>query len=120
MEIININEVISFVTKDGSIIKEVFSPLNSFLNNQSLAEATLLPGKATKEHYHCKSEEIYYVLQGKGKIKIEEEIREVKPKDGIVILPGKKHKIWNTGERKLIFLCCCSPAYSHEDTTITE
>jgi len=120
MEIININEAVSFVTKDGSLIREVLSPRNSYLKNQSLAGATLLPGRATLEHYHLESEEIYYILQGQGQIRIEEEVREIKPGDGIVILPGKSHKVWNIGKENLVFLCCCSPAYTDEDTIITK
>ncbi len=120
MEIININDTVSFVTKDGSLIREVLSFRNSYLKNQSLAEATLLPGRATLEHYHLESEEIYYIVQGRGRIRIEGEMREIKPGDGIVILPGKRHKVWNAGEENLIFLCCCSPAYTDEDTIITK
>ena len=52
--------------------------------------------------------------------KLEGEIREVKPGDAIAIPPGKKHKLWNTGNDLLRLLCCCAPAYEHEDTVITE
>ena len=41
-------------------------------------------------------------------------------RDAIAILPGKKHKIWNTGDEPLRLLCCCAPCYEHEDTVITE
>ena len=80
----------------------------------------MAPGKHTKPHYHQKVEEIYYVLKGKGKIKIEEEEREVGPGDGIAIPQGKRHLIQNSGTSELIFLCCCSPAYTHEDTVLVE
>jgi mannose-6-phosphate isomerase-like protein (cupin superfamily) len=38
----------------------------------------------------------------------------------VVIPPGVPHKLWNTGLEALRLLCCCAPAYSHEDTVITE
>lgn len=120
MEIINCYKQKPFTTKDGSTIRKILEPSNSSLKNQSLAEATLPKGKTTEEHYHPKSEEIYYILKGQGEIKIENEIKEIYPYDGILISPGKKHKITNTGKEPLVFLCCCSPAYIHEDTVITE
>jgi mannose-6-phosphate isomerase-like protein (cupin superfamily) len=30
------------------------------------------------------------------------------------------HKLWNTGDEPLKLLCCCAPAYTHEDTVLTE
>ena len=46
--------------------------------------------------------------------------REIQPGDAVVIPPGMRHKVWATGQEPLRFLCCCSPAYSHEDTVLTE
>jgi len=120
MKISNRNAVKPFITKDESEIREIIAPQNSSLKNQSLAEARVLPRHSTKEHYHTQSEEIYYILKGKGKIKINDEIKEVKTFDAIPIPPRKRHKIWNTGHGDLIFLCCCAPAYSDGDTIITE
>lgn len=120
MEIVNRNKVDPFITKDTAEIREILSPRNSSLKNQSLAEAKVAPGRSTIEHYHPNAEEIYYILQGQGAMKIKGETREVGPGDGIAIVPGKKHQIWNTGTSDLIFLCCCSPAYTHEDTVLIE
>jgi len=120
LETVNRKDAAPFITKDKSEIRDILSPRNSSIRNQSLAEARVLPGKSTEEHIHPKTEEIYYVLKGKGRIRIEGEERDVKSGDGIAILPGKCHKIWNTGKSDLVFLCCCAPAYTHEDTVITE
>ena len=38
----------------------------------------------------------------------------------IAILPGQKHKLWNTGRETLRLLCTCAPAYENDDTVITE
>lgn len=120
MDIINRNRVKAFVTKDSSIIREILAPRNSAIKRQSLAEATVKRGKATAEHTHPETEEIYYILRGRGRMRIEGEERAVGPGDGIAIPAGKKHKIWNTGKGDLVFLCGCVPAYRDEDTTITE
>lgn len=120
MDIKNINEVPPFTTKDGSEIRELLAYRNSVIRNQSLAEARLPAGGSTQEHYHPKAEEIYFITHGTGRMKIEEEFREVKAGDAIAIPPGKRHKLWNTGSEVLRLLCCCAPAYEHDDTVITE
>jgi mannose-6-phosphate isomerase-like protein (cupin superfamily) len=33
--------------------------------------------------------------------------------------PGIPHKLWNTGTTPRVLLCCCAPAYSHDDTVMT-
>jgi mannose-6-phosphate isomerase-like protein (cupin superfamily) len=118
MEIVNRNEVKPFITKDTSEIRNILSPDNSSIRNQSLAEALLLPGQVTEAHRHPKTEEIYYIQSGQGRMRIDGEERDVKPLDAIAIPPGALHKIWNTGDEPLTFLCCCAPAYSHEDTVL--
>ena len=120
MDIKNLNQVPAFTTKDGSEIRELLAYRNSVIRNQSLAEARLPVGGATQEHYHPKCEEIYYITHGTGRMRIEGELREVKPGDAIAIPPGQKHKIWNTGDETLRLLCCCAPAYEDSDTIITE
>ena len=120
MDIKNLAEVPAFVTKDGSEIRELLAHRNSAIRNQSLAEARLPVGAGTQEHFHPKAEEIYYITHGVGRMRIEDELREVKPGDAIAIPPGKKHKLWNTGAETLHLLCCCAPGYEHDDTVITE
>jgi mannose-6-phosphate isomerase-like protein (cupin superfamily) len=120
MDIKNLNEVSAFITKDGSEIRELLAHRNSAIRNQSLAEACLPVGANTQEHFHPRAEEIYYITHGAGKIRIEHETREVRTGDAIAILPGQKHKLWNTGNETLRLLCCCAPGYEHSDTVITE
>jgi len=120
MDIRNLDEVPAFITKDGSEIRELLAYRNSVIRKQSLAEARLTPGASTQEHYHPKTEEIYYITQGTGRMRIEDELREVKPGDAIAIPPGRKHKIWNTGTDTLRLLCCCVPGYEDADTVISE
>jgi mannose-6-phosphate isomerase-like protein (cupin superfamily) len=120
MDIKNLNEVPSFITKDGSEIRELLAHRNSVIRHQSLAEARLPAGASTQEHYHVRTEEIYYLTHGTGRIRIGDETLEVKAGDAIAIPPGHKHKLWNIGSEPLRLLCCCAPAYEHDDTVITE
>ncbi len=120
MDVKNLNDLKPFTTKDGSEIRELLAHRNSAIRHQSLAEARLPVGGATQEHYHPRAEEIYYLTHGTGRIRIENELRDVKPGDAIAIPAGLKHKLWNTGSEVLRLLCCCAPGYEHSDTVITE
>jgi mannose-6-phosphate isomerase-like protein (cupin superfamily) len=71
MHIMNRDTATPFITKDSSQIREIIHPQHSPARNQSLAEASVQPGHLTQAHYHTHSEEIYYILQGRGEINIE-------------------------------------------------
>jgi mannose-6-phosphate isomerase-like protein (cupin superfamily) len=120
MKVTTLAEVDSFVTLDGSQIREVAGPARGDAVNQSLAEATVDPGGETAEHYHRVTEEIYFFTHGRGRMRLGEHERDVGAGACVVIPPGLRHKLWNTGSEPLRLLCCCAPAYSHEDTVITE
>jgi mannose-6-phosphate isomerase-like protein (cupin superfamily) len=120
MDIKNLNAVPAFITKDGSEIRELLAHRNSAIRNQSLAQAQLPVGASTQEHYHVRTEEIYYFTAGQGRIRVNGDTRDVRAGDAIAIPPGQKHKLWNTGRGVLTLLCCCAPPYEHSDTVITE
>jgi mannose-6-phosphate isomerase-like protein (cupin superfamily) len=120
MDVQNINRVPAFTTKDGSEIRELLAHRNSAIRNQSLAEARVAPGATTALHFHCRAEEIYYVLAGTGRMRLGEEWRDVGPGDAIAIPPGEVHQITNVGAGELVFLCCCAPGYEHDDCELLE
>ena len=120
MDVRNIDEVPAFVTKDGSEIRELLAHRNSCIVNQSLAEARLPAGGATAPHWHPVTEEIYYILAGRGRMHVGDEQRDVGPGDAIAIPPGHRHQITNLGAGPLQFLCCCAPAYEHDDTVLAD
>lgn len=114
MEIRNREEEKPFTTKDGSTIRSLLDLSNAPVKQQSLAEASLLKGGATERHYHKVSEELYYLLEGRGVMEIDGEEREVGPGDAILIPAGAWHEIRATEAMR--FLCCCAPPYAHDDT----
>ncbi|MDB4404311.1 cupin domain-containing protein [Akkermansiaceae bacterium] len=114
MDIRKYSEQKPFTTKDGSTIRSLLDLSNAPVQKQSLAEATLPAGGETERHYHKLSEELYYLLEGKGLMEIEGEEREVGPGDAILIPSGAWHQIKAT--ESLRFLCCCAPPYQHDDT----
>jgi mannose-6-phosphate isomerase-like protein (cupin superfamily) len=120
MKVKNLDDAPAFITKDGSEIRELLAHRNFAISNQSLAEARVPVGGSTQEHFHPRTEEIYFITHGKGRLRIEDEEREVRPGDAIAIRPGQRHRLWNTGDETLRLLCCCAPGYEHEDTVLVE
>lgn len=113
-----LDEASPFTTLDGSEIREVAGPVSLPTAHQSLAEATVLPGGETDEHFHRTSEELYLFTSGMGRIKVDGEERRVRAGDCVVLPPGTPHKLVNDGTESLRLLCCCAPPYSDADTVI--
>jgi quercetin dioxygenase-like cupin family protein len=110
MKVLGHEQLSAFTTKDGSTIREyLHTPV------QSLAEAELAAGQATQRHYHARSEEIYLLVAGSGRVEVDGEERDVARGDAILIPPGARHQFTAGGDGAR-FLCCCAPPYSDADT----
>ena len=113
-------DIAPYITKDGSEIRELMHPEQHGNRSQSLAEAVVPAGTRTLLHRHLKSEELYHVTAGEGLLTLGDEKMKVSPGDTVLIPPGTPHCIEATGPGALHILCCCSPAYRHEDTEMLE
>ncbi len=107
-----------YVTRDGSLVRELLHPDHHGHGRISLAEALVRPGAGTALHRHLDSEELYHFLEGEGRMTLGKERFAVGPGDTVRILPGVEHRVVNTGTTPLRFLCCCTPPYSHGDTVL--
>lgn len=112
------DEATPYVTKDGTLIRELMHPAVHGNRHQSLAEATLAPGQQSQPHRHRNSEELYYVTAGEGYMTLGGEGFAVRVGDTVCIMPGMPHSLRNSGTEPLRILCCSSPAYSHDDTEL--
>lgn len=112
------DEAVAFVTKDGSRIRELMHPAKHASRAQSLAEAVVDPGATTALHRHRTSEELYYILEGTGRMTLGSREFAVAAGDTICIAPATAHRIRNTGSGPLRILCTCAPAYRDEDTEL--
>ena len=110
--------VTPFITKDGSVIRELMHPKANGNRKQSLAEAVLPAGSSTLLHRHHQSEEIYHITAGKGRMRLGEDDFAVTVGDTICIPPGTPHALINREHKELRLLCCSSPPYTDEDTEL--
>jgi len=111
-------QVSPFITKDGSVIRELMHPKMHGNREQSLAEALLPAGSTTMLHRHIQSEEIYHITAGKGLMRLGDDEFAVTTGDTICIPPGTPHALVNHGQEELRLLCCSSPPYADDDTEL--
>lgn len=111
------SDIESFQGNEGLKIKEFFNPQNKI--NYSIAQFTLESGEKSIIH-KIKSSEIYYILEGKGDLKVNDESFHLQKDDSFFVPPNSKQFIKNTGTENLRFLCIVEPAWKIEDETILE
>ena len=105
---------------EGAKIKQYFHPHNTLNGiSYSIAQFSLEIGKKTKLH-KIKSSEIYYILEGEGKLKIDDQMFNLKINDSAYVPPNSKQFIENRGSVKLRFLCIVEPAWKADDDEILE
>jgi len=114
------SEIDSIQGDEGTKIKQYFHPHNTLNGiNYSIAQFTLGPGKKSKLH-KISSSEIYYILEGSGNLKIDEETHHIEKDDSAYVPPNSKQLIENTGSIDLKFLCIVEPAWKADDEILLE
>jgi len=114
------SEIPTIKGKEGTKIKQYFHPHNTLNGIRfSLAQFTIMPGKKSLRH-KLQSSEIYYFLEGIGKLNIGDESFSVKKDDSVYVPPMSEQFIENTGTSDLKFLCIVDPAWKPEAEMILE
>ncbi len=114
------SEIESIHGDEGTKIKQYFHPHNTLNGiNYSIAQFTLEPKKKSKLH-KMSSSEIYYILEGSGKLKINEDTYHLEKDDSAYVPPKSEQFIENTGSINLRFLCIVEPAWKADDEILLE
>ena len=114
------SEIDSIDGSEGTKIKQYFHPHNTLNGvNYSLAHFTLESGKKSKLH-KIRSSEIYYILEGNGKLNVDENVYVMEKNDSAYVPPNSKQFIENSGKDDLKFLCIVEPAWKADDETLLE
>ena len=115
MLIRRLKECQEFIGGDHSILRELLnSDKQEIATRYSLAHATVKPGEETQVH-KLKTSEVYYILEGQGRMNVGDKSSQVWPGDTIYIPPDSKQFIQNVGDSDLKFLCIVDPAWRQED-----
>ncbi len=76
----------------------------------------LEPGQASTKHRHPTQEELYVVLEGRGRIRIDGEVLDLEPMDALLVEPESVRQPFNDTETDALWLVVGAPP---EDVTST-
>lgn len=69
----------------------------------------LLPGQASTWHRHEQEEELYVVVEGRGRIRVDEETLELDPLDSLLVEPDSMRQIFNDTDADALWLVVGAP-----------
>jgi mannose-6-phosphate isomerase-like protein (cupin superfamily) len=84
----------------------------------SVAHAIIPTGESTLPHMLNESTELYYILHGTGMMHIDEGHTRVREGQIVLIPPGARQFIENTGSEDLVILCIVSPKWQAGDEVL--
>lgn len=86
---------------------------NKFGNNLTLSSTFLRAKKETNGHRHKGQEEVYMFVSGKGEMEVDHQRFPVGPGDVICINDNEFHKVYNTSDVGLYFVCVFDGGRNH-------
>jgi oxalate decarboxylase/phosphoglucose isomerase-like protein (cupin superfamily) len=96
---------------DWGLIKPLVATDNTEHSAMSLMQVVLLPGKGHERHNHPDSDEILYILSGRGEQMVDDsQTFAVGPGEAVFIPKGAFHSTVNTGWEPLVLLALYAPA----------
>jgi mannose-6-phosphate isomerase-like protein (cupin superfamily) len=120
VKIFKLKDCPEFTAGDRTILRELFHPDKTALDlRYSLAHAVLKPGKTSIRH-RLKTSEVYYILEGVGRMHIDHETEELHAHEAVYIPPRTIQWIENNGKQDLVFLCIVDPAWRLKDEEVLE
>jgi quercetin dioxygenase-like cupin family protein len=69
----------------------------------------LRPGQASTKHRHQLEEELYVLLEGRGRIRVGEEALELGPLDSLLVEPETMRQIFNDTDEEALWLVVGAP-----------
>jgi mannose-6-phosphate isomerase-like protein (cupin superfamily) len=108
---------------DGTILRELLNPRHEQADlklDYSLAHAVVRPGQSSIPHRFCEASEVYYIIQGTGRMHVDSETSDVSVGDTVYIPPMGVQYIENIGDTDLVFLCVVSPSWYPDAEELVE
>lgn len=94
----------------GAYSKLLVNPDNSATKYLDFRLSLYQPKSLVADHVHEQAEHVYYILQGRGLMKLDGVPYVVEPNQAIFIPPGVVHSLANTGLENLLFIVVTVPA----------
>jgi uncharacterized cupin superfamily protein len=69
----------------------------------------LAPGQASTKHRHFEQEELYVLLEGRGRVRVGDEVLTLAPLDALLVEPGSARQLFNDTEADQLWLAVGAP-----------
>jgi uncharacterized cupin superfamily protein len=80
----------------------------------------LAPGQASTRHRHRDQEELYVLLEGRGRVRVDEELLTLEPLDSLLVEPGSTRQLFNDTEADQLWLVTGAPLESADTLAMSE
>jgi mannose-6-phosphate isomerase-like protein (cupin superfamily) len=116
MDVRNAKNISPLNTDHGEIVYELLGAAAGNSRVHSLAQISIPPGRGSRKHFHPVAEESYYILAGEAHLELEGETATLTAGDSIVILSKQVHQVTNRGDKDLVLLAVCVPAWTPDNS----
>lgn len=105
------------IARDGALIFELFRGSGLGIRNLSVATGLLRPRQKALPHFHAMSEEIYFILQGGGRVRVGDSFEDIREGEAVFVPKGVVHALENLSVNKpMKILAIMSLPYADDDT----
>lgn len=80
----------------------------------------LEPGMSSTRHRHAQQEELYVLLEGSGRMRVEQELLTLRPLDTVLVDAGTVRQIFNDTDADALWLVVGAPQELANTTQMTE
>ena len=109
MEFISKENIVE-LSNPGVISRQLLNPNNSTSEKVTITEVHLEIGASQLRHTHDKSEQIWYALQGAGKLLLENNTeKEFVAGDVVRFAKNEIHGLFNSGDIEFIYISVTAP-----------
>lgn len=80
----------------------------------------LEPGQASTRHRHRRQEELYFLLEGTGRIRVDGELLTLAPRDALLVAPDSLRQVFNDTDADQLWLIFGAPREQASTLEMTE
>ena len=116
MHLVNQKEVEGrrFDAPHARTIKHLAAPWTFGTRNIWMGISKVAPGNSSNLHSHHHREEVFYVVSGRGRIRVDDEEAAIEPGSCVYIPKGSAHQLVNTCVEILEVIAAASPPFDME------
>ncbi len=95
-----------------------YTVLDDDAPDHKVKRIVVLPGKRLSYQRHARRSEHWFVVRGRGRVTIEDEVRDIGPGDSVEVPVGAAHRIECVGDADLLFVEVQHGEYFGEDDIV--